>query len=77
MSSKKVRQKEAATSAIPSVRVNNDTALKFTAVFAAIRLRSENLASLPKRVSIETSSGMIVDTKHPASIVIARNPTGT
>ena len=68
--------KEAATSAIPSVRVNNDTALKFTAVFAAIRLRSENLASLPKRVSIETSSGMIVDTKHPASIVIREKPNG-
>ena len=68
--------KEAASTIIPSVRVNNDTALKFTAVFSAIRLRSENIASLPKRVFKETSNGKVADLKHPASIVTRERPNG-
>lgn len=68
--------KEAASTIIPSVRVNNDTALKFTAVFSAIRLRSENIASLPKRVFKETSNGKVADLKHPASIVMRKCPNG-
>ena len=35
---------------LSGVDVNNDTALRFTAVFAAMRIRSENIASLPKSV---------------------------
>lgn len=66
--------KEAADNAIPSIRVNNDTALKFTAVFSAIRLRSENIASLPKRVFKETSNGKVADGKHPASVVLRKRP---
>mgnify|MGYP000726254559 FL=1 len=34
------------------VTVNNDVAMRITAVFAAIRLRSENIASLPKKLSL-------------------------
>ncbi len=68
--------KEAASTMIPTVRVNNDTALKFTAVFSAIRLRSENIASLPKRVFKETSNGKVADLKHPASIVMRQRPNG-
>ena len=62
--------KEAASTIIPSVRVNNDTALKFTAVFSAIRLRSENIASLPKRVFEETSNGKVADLKKTDSDVM-------
>ncbi len=42
---------------LSGVNVDNDTALRFTAVFAAMRIRSENIASLPKSVLKETSSG--------------------
>ena len=39
------------------VNINNDTALKFSATYAAIRLRSENIASLPKYVKREIERG--------------------
>ena len=49
------------------VTVNTDTALRFTAVFAAIKLLSENIAGLPKSVMIRTADGGYEPAvKHPA-----------
>lgn len=39
------------------VTVNTDTALRFTAVFAAIKLLSENIAGLPKSVMVKSADG--------------------
>ena len=39
------------------VTVNTDTALRFTAVFAAIKLLAENIAGLPKSVMSKTDDG--------------------
>ena len=39
------------------VVVNTDTALRFTAVYAAIKLLSENIAGLPKAVMVKTEDG--------------------
>ena len=39
------------------VTVNTETALRFTAVFAAIKLLSENIAGLPKAVMLRTDDG--------------------
>lgn len=55
-------------------RVSNDTALKFTAVFSAIRIRSENIASLPKRIYKQGRDGKLQEDKHPASVVIRSSP---
>ena len=59
------------------VDVNNDTALRFTAVFAAMRIRSENIASLPKSVLKETASGKKIAVDHPCMIFCIKDPTGT
>ncbi len=49
------------------VTVNTDTALRFTAVFAAIKLLSENIASLPKSVLVRAGDGGYEPAvKHPA-----------
>ena len=46
---------------------NTDTALRFTAVFAAIKLLSENIAGLPKAVLVRSEDGGYVPAvKHPA-----------
>ena len=39
------------------VTVNTETALRFTAVFAAIKLLAENIAGLPKAVMVRTKDG--------------------
>ena len=57
------------------VRVDNDTAMRVTAVYAAIRLRSENIASLPKRVTRRTGRGEETERKHPVSLLM-RRPNG-
>lgn len=56
------------------VRVTNETALRFTAVFAAIRIRSENVASLPKRVLRGDKDGRIEEHKHPAAVLLSGRP---
>lgn len=53
--------------------VTNTTALKFSATYAAIRVRSENMASLPKNVKLKTSKGF-VDADHPAFNLISIAP---
>lgn len=49
---------------IGSIHVGNDQAMRYTAVFAAIRLRSENIASLPKIITEYTSNGRVEATNH-------------
>lgn len=56
----------AANSIDYGVKVNADTALRFTAVYAAIRLLAENIAALPKSVKRKTDEGFVDAYKHPA-----------
>lgn len=54
------------------VTVNADTALKYTAVFAAVKILSENIASLPKSVTMATSDGDVPAPNHPAARLLAK-----
>lgn len=56
------------------VNVSNDTAMSFTAVFAAMRLRSENVASLPKVVYEKKSKGKEVAKSHPVNRLVHYKP---
>ena len=57
------------------VTVNTDTALRFTAVFAAIKLLSENIAGLPKSVMIRTEDGGYeAADRHPAHALLYDRP---
>ena len=57
------------------VTVNADTALRFTAVFAAIKLLSENIASLPKSVMTRDADGGFKPAiKHPAHTLLYDRP---
>jgi len=57
------------------VVVNDDTALRFTAVYAAIKLLSENIAGLPKDVLVKTDDGgFLPATEHAAFRLLAGNP---
>lgn len=56
-------------------KVDNASAMRITAVLSAIRLRSENIASLPKNVSEITSRGKIPAGNHPVNRLIHKpNP---
>ena len=48
------------------VTVTEDSALRFTAVYAAIKLLAENIAALPKSVKLRTEDGFEDAFKHPA-----------
>ena len=57
------------------VTVNTDTALRFTAVFAAIKLLSENIAGLPKSVMVKTKDGGYEPASdHPAFALLSDTP---
>ena len=56
------------------ISVDNDSALRFTAVYAAMKIRSENLASLPKAVLRETSSGKEIAKTHPVHRILHKCP---
>ena len=56
------------------VAVNNDSALRVTALYAGIRLLSENIASLPKDVRRKTDTGMVSDESHQAYRLIYIRP---
>jgi len=58
------------------VTVTEDTALRFTAVYAAIKLLSENIAALPKSVKKQVDEGFEDAPKHPAHrlLCVAPNP---
>ena len=62
--------------AIPSfgVSVNNGNALNITALYAGIRIISENIAAFPKNVKRETSEGWVNDKNHPAFALIDHRP---
>lgn len=46
------------------VTVNTDAALRFTAVYAAIKILAENIAALPKTVKKKTEGGFEEDSSH-------------
>ena len=73
-----VAPKDSALATIPEVNfgvsVNNNTALKITALYAGIRIRSENIASFPKYVKRQTAEGLIDEPRHPAYSVINVKP---
>lgn len=52
------------------------TAMKFTAVFAAMRLRAECVASLPKILTERNETGKIEATNHPVYKLIKYRPNG-
>ena len=54
--------------------VDHDTALTFTGAFAAISIKAENLASLPKAVYERTSTGKKELTRHPVYSLIHHRP---
>ena len=57
------------------VTVNTETALRFTAVFAAIKLLAENIAGLPKSVMIRNEDGGYEPAvKHPAHHLLYVRP---
>ena len=56
------------------VAVNHDTALRFTAVFAAIKLLSENIAALPKTVKLVTDRGAVPAAQHPVFKLLHQSP---
>ena len=57
------------------VTVNTDTALRYTAVFSAIKLLAENIAGLPKYVMMRTKEGGFVPAKdHPVYTLLHDRP---
>lgn len=77
------RRSDATVSVAPDVVVNgapfgvsvtNQAALKVTAFYAGIRIRSENIASFPKYVKRQTAEGLVDDKQHPAYRVINVQP---
>lgn len=61
---------------VGEIAVNTEMAMKFTAVFAAIRLRSETVASLPKTVYQISPSGRMDAYKHSVYKLIKYKPNG-
>lgn len=59
-----------------SPSISTDAAMRFTAVFAAIRLRAESVASLPKMVTEQTSKGRIDAKKHIVYKLLKYKPNG-
>ena len=57
------------------VTVNTETALRFTAVYAAIKLLAENIAGLPKAVMVKTEDGGYEPAaNHPAHSLLYVRP---
>ena len=56
------------------VQVSPNGALRMTAYYAGVRLISENIASLPKRVLRVTDKGKMPDTEDPVYAAINRKP---
>lgn len=56
------------------ITVSNDVAMRVTSVLAAIRLRSENIASLPKKITKNTLRGEESVNRHPVSRLIRTRP---
>lgn len=56
--------------------ISLDNAMKFTAVFAAMRLRAESIASLPKMLMENTDKGLIQAKGHPLFKLLKYRPNG-
>jgi len=56
------------------VQVNEDAALRFTAVYAAIKLLSENIAALPKSVKMRVDNGFEEAPSHAAYRLLSVAP---
>ncbi len=56
------------------VSVNHDSALTFTGAFAAISIKAENMASLPKAVFRQTATGKKEEKNHPVYKLIHYQP---
>src|SRR5690554_1356723 len=56
------------------VAVNHDSALTFTGAFAAISIKAENMASLPKAVFRQTANGKKEEKNHPVYKLIHYQP---
>ena len=56
------------------VNMNNSAAMKLTAFYAGIRIRSENIASFPKFVKKHTEEGLVDASYHPAYKIINVRP---
>ena len=56
------------------VSVNNHSALNITALYAGIRIISENIAAFPKYIKRDTSEGWVNDKEHPAFALIDHRP---
>lgn len=56
------------------VNVTTDAALRFTAVFAAIKILSENIAALPKSVKVITDRGAVPAKDHPVYRLLHTSP---
>ena len=54
--------------------VSNQSAMNITAMYAGIRIRSENIASFPKNVKRKTSQGLVDVPDHPVFSVINAAP---
>ena len=54
--------------------VTNQSALNITALYAGIRIRSENIASFPKSVKMKTPDGWVDAPDHPAYKLINQRP---
>lgn len=59
-----------------SISISTPAAMRFTAVFAAIRLRSETIASLPKTILSISSKGRIDAYEHSVYKLIKYRPNG-
>lgn len=56
------------------VQVNNQSALNITALYAGIRILSENIASFPKSVKFMGDDGLVNDRSHPVFRLINERP---
>lgn len=56
------------------VTVSNQGAMNITAMYAGIRIRSENIASFPKNVKLKTPHGWVDAPEHPAYSLINERP---
>ncbi len=54
--------------------VSNQGALNITAMYAGIRIRSENIASFPKYIKRVTPDGLVDASEHPAYTLINERP---
>nr|DAW25439.1 MAG TPA: portal protein [Caudoviricetes sp.] len=61
---------------VGEIFVDTERAMRFTAVYAAIRLRSETISSLPKAVLELTPSGRMDAAKHSVYKLIKYRPNG-